>query len=778
LSTGSAMRAISCTAAKEYLAKSQCVENRNLDAYSLRDFTIIFWSRGPDHPIQFLPEFQEADQLSPVLSFIGLGHVSVTDTSGNETVLQHTATSLAASDPSTWVMRAFSYNGTHACSTQLFTTLCTYMPHLSMKRLRSVYIESFFAKDDYMSEVLMSDIRIFTPSQSVQSLTRRYYAELQHYTKKILDPDTTNFARSEPLDLDMSKYPRKTLGFVPPLIFMRRHVEVPCSGFSIQLSRNIEKLRQDKCLGYECDVDEDLRLQCPGQAMPVTRSAPSRVSEDGCYDTLAGRSCATYYGASPDIVKDGYPVWSKFVHSFSSGSMYRNGDNVGVEDWIDANAQSVAIINLFFTPVLETATLLSINFDLSMPSPKGTYVIEHLPATNTNNPAEQNDTADGLIMALCVVYLVLLLANLYATRQRGCSATQLAYSVAEFSFIGGLFACCLISLRTRTTSEMRLNATFGRALRVPWLDGTVKYHDKVLDYFEAVDDIQSLLGWWSAVEQFSCVLVGICIIRTVAFLAVHPRLNLLVLTISIARDDAIHFLVSGSLVFLGFAALGHIAFGRSVEGFATMEQTVLTQFVTAIAGPDPEVMNQVRSLEGSSLSWLFIVYQVSFVFVICLMLVNFFMALVLDAYNKVKRRMLQSVVEQDIFTDTVSLLVMGFRANWYQWPAMSTLIEKVQQGGEDQDVDADELLRLCGGNSRAAQSLMTHYERYPFLVGSAEQSSLAVGWMTEGLSSLKRHAEQSEALGSWAKTVTSSRAACKRVPRKVPWATTAADSRC
>jgi len=491
-----------------------------------------------------------------------------------------------------------------------------------------------------------------------------------------------------------------------------------------------------------------------------------------------GGTCEEYYGKAPDFVQNGNPVWSEFVHSFASGSLYREGDDVGLEDWIDVNAHSVNIVNIFFTPLFETATLLSITFDLSLPSPTGTYLIEHLPAANANNPADRGDTEDALIMAFCVVYLVLLLANQYASRQRGCSGTQRAYLVAEFGFIGGLFACCLFSINIRTASEVRLNATFGRALRVPWLDPKVGYRTKALEYLQAVGDIEDLLRSWSIVEQFSCVLVGICIIRTVSFLTVHPRLNLLVTTISIARDDAIHFLVSGSLVFLGFAALGHIAFGRSVEGYATMGETLITQFVTAIAGPDPEVKNQIRALDGSSQSWLFIVYQVSFVFVICLMLVNFFMALVLDAYNKVKRQLVQSIIEQDIFTDTFGLLVMNFRSNWYQWPTVSTLIEKLQQGSEDQDVDADELLRLCGGNERAAQSLMAHYERYGFLVGRAESSSLAAGWVAEGWGSLRRHAEQSEALGAFTHTVTPGVAAWKRVPRKLPWTATATDSRC
>jgi hypothetical protein len=120
----------------------------------------------------------------------------------------------------------------------------------------------------------------------------------------------------------------------------------------------------------------------------------------------------------------------------------------------------------------------------------------------------------------------------------------------------------------RIDSNERLQRMYGRALDVPWLSNTLLYDDKIRSFFSAVNGIEIMLKEHKYFQVAQFVLLLLTIIRLVAYMTVHPRINFLAATMAEAGDDVMHFLVSFFILLLPSIIweLGSKAFKVEVVG--------------------------------------------------------------------------------------------------------------------------------------------------------------------------------------------------------------------
>ena len=122
------------------------------------------------------------------------------------------------------------------------------------------------------------------------------------------------------------------------------------------------------------------------------------------------------------------------------------------------------------------------------------------------------------------------------------------------------------------------------------------------------------------------ILMFLMLIRLVAALSVHPRVSLITGTLMNSGDDLAHFVFLFLVKFVTLSAIGTWAFGADYPEYRTLGTTFMTQWVNLIGGSVPG---------GYETDWRLGLYGFIFIIIGFLMLLNFLLAIIVEAYMKV-----------------------------------------------------------------------------------------------------------------------------------------------
>eukprot|EP00392_Amoebophrya_sp_AT5.2_P012938 g13045.t1 len=200
--------------------------------------------------------------------------------------------------------------------------------------------------------------------------------------------------------------------------------------------------------------------------------------------------------------------------------------------------------------------------------------------------------------------------------------------------------------------------------------------------------------------------------RVVAYLRVHPRIAVLYKTIEVALDDLFHFFIVFGLLFAvlafydSFALLyiknffrallswtvhtfiGVWMFGAINGKFASFTDSFITQF-EMLMGEYPwplswgDADGRVPSTPLTPESpldqnyTLFHTYLQIYSLVVFFILLNFLLAIIVDSYASVKEMVNVSVVECNILTDMLALILYPILRLVKKWPDRGHLIRKL-----------------------------------------------------------------------------------------------------
>lgn len=185
---------------------------------------------------------------------------------------------------------------------------------------------------------------------------------------------------------------------------------------------------------------------------------------------------------------------------------------------------------------------------------------------------------------------------------------------------------------------------------------------------------------------------------------VHPRINFLLATMVQASDEVFHFFLSFSLIFIMFAVVAHFQFGASNSEFATLKRSFLSQFQMITAG-----------IEGwgdestDFIGYVLLVYVVQGLFML-----NFFLAMVLGAYEIVKQKVVDQLTEQSIMADAFDAFVVVTRKQRHGWPSHTKILRELARKPASENVTRDELKTILKGEG-ATEAFVVRYQGFDFL---------------------------------------------------------------
>eukprot|EP00210_Caulerpa_lentillifera_P005376 g5138.t1 len=172
------------------------------------------------------------------------------------------------------------------------------------------------------------------------------------------------------------------------------------------------------------------------------------------------------------------------------------------------------------------------------------------------------------------------------------------------------------------------------------------------DAIEAMGALVDDLVWYNALNGFIALLLIIGMLKKMDF---QPRLGVVTRSIALAGSDLLHFSVVSGLVFFGYAMMAHLIFGSSILAFSSLGKSVNTCFEILLG--DISIASQLKELTGLQ-SFTGVLFFWSFEIVVYLVLLNFLLAIIVDAFSVVKETTSETT---GMPTELLSMFMMKWR---------------------------------------------------------------------------------------------------------------------
>jgi hypothetical protein len=174
-----------------------------------------------------------------------------------------------------------------------------------------------------------------------------------------------------------------------------------------------------------------------------------------------------------------------------------------------------------------------------------------------------------------------------------------------------------------------------------------------------ITDANNIKHFFQAFRSNLMINIFLMILRTFKNLDFQPRLRLVTATLENAFIDLVHFLILFLLVLLIFGFSSYIILGQKIEELSTPYSAFKTCLALGFLG-DTVLLAKINSLTDPTLSTVAIFWFYAFVLLVNVLLLNILLAILVDAYVKVKDLQGDSNVPS-VFVELQTVLKTLFR---------------------------------------------------------------------------------------------------------------------
>eukprot|EP00238_Polyblepharides_amylifera_P010194 CAMPEP_0196599430 /NCGR_PEP_ID=MMETSP1081-20130531/94852_1 /TAXON_ID=36882 /ORGANISM="Pyramimonas amylifera, Strain CCMP720" /LENGTH=1166 /DNA_ID=CAMNT_0041925201 /DNA_START=11 /DNA_END=3511 /DNA_ORIENTATION=+ len=169
----------------------------------------------------------------------------------------------------------------------------------------------------------------------------------------------------------------------------------------------------------------------------------------------------------------------------------------------------------------------------------------------------------------------------------------------------------------------------------------------------AMEDCATTLSEYMTLSGINIILM---ISRCLKLMDFQPRLGIVTKTLSRAASDILHFMVVFGVVFMGYVMMGTLVFGYKIEEFSSLEKSLRTCFETLLG--EIGWNENLQDLEGLEY-WAGFTYFWSYQILVFMILLNFLLAIIVDAYSDIKAEAHDQVT---LAAEVVPMIKEGWRS--------------------------------------------------------------------------------------------------------------------
>ena len=247
---------------------------------------------------------------------------------------------------------------------------------------------------------------------------------------------------------------------------------------------------------------------------------------------------------------------------------------------------------------------------------------------------------------------------------------------------------------------------------VPWSSREQDFEVKMKKYFEGLGKFEHRLWMERLMHVFYFIHGTSALCRVIVQTSAHPRTAILVDTFIKGFTDLWHFFILFCLIQYGFILLAWAQFSDTQEEFSTPWVCFETMWKLFLG----EILEsgEIPSSMWSS-NMILMVFLLMYNLMVFMTMLNFIIAIIIDAYMKVVNVAKLMEAEQEFFTDVIHVSTVSAKSWLHQWPghiAMFNECNKLRASKLDYMI----LRKLFPGKSRAALlSLLKHYAQYDYI---------------------------------------------------------------
>ena len=181
------------------------------------------------------------------------------------------------------------------------------------------------------------------------------------------------------------------------------------------------------------------------------------------------------------------------------------------------------------------------------------------------------------------------------------------------------------------------------------------------------DELEKITRWQSLYIGINGVSFIIMIFRTLKMMNFQPRVGLVTRTLEAAAGDLVHFIIVFAIITAGYAVVGHLNFGHSIEAFSTiwMSLNSCAEILLGEIGLNAALLEQDFIIPPLLFFW-------SYIFIAFFILINILLAIIVDSYAMVK----ESADDTTPLPTEVRDLLLGRLGGWLACDSKRTALEK------------------------------------------------------------------------------------------------------
>jgi len=246
--------------------------------------------------------------------------------------------------------------------------------------------------------------------------------------------------------------------------------------------------------------------------------------------------------------------------------------------------------------------------------------------------------------------------------------------------------------------------------------------ETVNTYLMTLDVIASQVLVEHAMKLLAYALVLLSIVRVIAYMSVHPRIDVIARTITYAADDMFHFMLVFIFVFAIFAWLAFWSFGPDKEPFQT--------YLVSLNSCFQMLVGEYPWTDEWTESWTQKVWWMAYTFLVFFVSVNVLLAIIIEAFLRVTKQIKETNASANVLLDLGFLAVLKVVRIANRWPNHTLLLrhckvtELIQHAITPEELATSRFARFRSAAS--AEKMLNLYYRYlgPRVLGERGQELL------------------------------------------------------
>merc|ERR1740129_246999 len=350
--------------------------------------------------------------------------------------------------------------------------------------------------------------------------------------------------------------------------------------------------------------------------------------------------------------------------------------------WLDAQTDTVTLSTMIYTEDIEVFTSLSVDFTIDIAgNVNPTYTM-----VSYRDMLKESKSKFIICLIICsacnVLGLITKAWELYSNRKE-CRCGLVMYEFISRLSLVAYPVALLISWSQQIPMSEEYDLLLHTYLDV---ESSSKEEMRVAlqKYFDVKTHIYEETTWLKGMKIGAYVVLYIQFLQLILYMSAHPKLGVLTETIRKALVHLLHFFflfgaIFASLAFVAFWMLGEQlrpfqSFGNSME---TQARMMFGEFIYA---------DGAHHL-SDSFTAMYWVYACSFMLIVFFLLLNFFLAIIVDAFIKVKGMQENEstpMVLHDLFYDLLIVARLNLRWRMRRWPPRGEFLELLRKAIKEQ----------------------------------------------------------------------------------------------